>query len=249
MDLGKDFRKYALSEGISGMNMHYFEKNLHNSLENSLTPYILEERALNVSVMDVFSRLMRDRMLWVTGVVNENMCDIVQAQLMYLDSVEKKDIKMQLNTQGGSVLHGLGIVDVMDYIGSDVETVNTGLCASMGSILLSSGAKGKRGALNFSRVMIHQVSSGASGHVADNRISHSESEKYNYILFKILAQNSGKDFQEVLDTARRDNWLNSKEALDFGFIDEVFINETKATSITTLMEGYDEYYDKEVRQR
>ncbi len=246
MDLGKDFRKYALSEGISGMNMHYFEKNLHNSLENSLTPYILEERSLNVTQMDVFSRLMRDRMLWVTGVVNENMCDIVQAQLMYLDSVEKKDIKMQLNTPGGSVLHGLGIVDVMDYIGSDVETVNTGLCASMGSILLSSGAKGKRGALNFSRVMIHQVSSGAQGHVADNRISHEESEKYNYILFKILAKNSGKDFQYVLDTARRDNWLNSQEALDFGFIDEIFIND-KATSITTLMDGYDEYYDKEVR--
>lgn len=243
MDLGKDFKKYALSEGISGMNMHYFEKNLYNSA----TPYILEERNLNVTQMDVFSRLMRDRMLWVTGVVNENMCDIVQAQLMYLDSVEKKDIKMQLNTQGGSVLHGLGIVDVMDYIGSDVETVNTGLCASMGSILLSSGAKGKRGALNFSRVMIHQVSSGASGHVADNRISHSESEKYNYILFKILAKNAGKDFQEVLDAARRDKWLNSKEALDFGFIDEVYINETTA-SITTLMEGYDEYYEREVKQ-
>ena len=247
MDLGKDFRKYALSEGISGMNMHYFEKNLHNSLENSLTPYILEERALNVSVMDVFSRLMRDRMLWVTGVVNENMCDIVQAQLMYLDSIEKKDIKMQLNTPGGSVLHGLGIVDVMRHIKSDVETVNTGLCASMGSILLSSGTKGKRAALNFSRVMIHQVSSGASGHVADNRISQKESEKYNYILFKMLAQNSGRDFQEVLESARRDNWLNSKESLDFGFIDEIYIDEDKATSITTLMEGYDEYYEKEIR--
>jgi ATP-dependent Clp protease protease subunit len=245
MNLGKDFRKYALSEGISGMNMHYFEKNL----ENSLTPYILEERSLNVTQMDVFSRLMRERMLWVTGVVNENMCDIVQAQLMYLDSIEKKDIKMQLNTPGGSVLHGLGIVDVMRHIKSDVETVNTGLCASMGSILLSSGTKGKRAALNFSRVMIHQVSSGASGHIADNRISQIESEKYNYILFKMLAQNSGRDFQEVLESARRDNWLNSKESLDFGFIDEVYIDEDKATSITTLMEGYDEYYDKEIRHK
>jgi len=241
MDFGKDFKKYALSEGIGSMNMHYFEQNL----ENSMTPYILEEREMRVTQMDIFSRLMRDRILWVAGVVNDNMSTVVQAQLMYLDSVEKRDIKMHVDSPGGSVKSGLSMVDVMRYINSDVETINTGMAASMGSILLSSGTKGKRSSLNFSKVMIHQVSSGASGHVADNRISQMESEKYNFILFKMLAENSGRDFQYVLDAARRDKWLNSQEALDFGFIDEVILSD-KTSSITSLLEGFDDYYNKEV---
>jgi ATP-dependent Clp protease protease subunit len=241
MDLSKDFKKYALSEGISSMNMQYFEQNL----ENSMTPYILEEREMRVTQMDIFSRLMRDRILWVAGVVNDNMSTIVQAQLMYLDSVEKKDITMHVDSPGGSVKSGLSMVDVMRYINSDVATINTGMAASMGSILLSSGTKGKRSSLNFSKVMIHQVSSGASGHVADNRISQMESEKYNFILFKMLAENSGRDFQYVLDAARRDKWLNSQEALDFGFIDEVILTD-KTSSITSLLDGFDDYYNKEV---
>jgi ATP-dependent Clp protease protease subunit len=241
MDLGKDFKKYALSEGISSMNLHYFEQNL----ENNMTPYILEEREMRVTQMDIFSRLMRDRILWVAGVVNDNMSTIVQAQLMYLDSVEKRDITMHVDSPGGSVKSGLSMVDVMRYINSDVATINTGMAASMGSILLSSGTKGKRSSLNFSKVMIHQVSSGAQGHVADNRISQMESEKYNFILFKMLAENSGRDFQYVLDAARRDKWLNSQEALDFGFIDEIILSD-KTSSISTLLEGFDEYYNKEV---
>jgi ATP-dependent Clp protease protease subunit len=241
MDYRKDFKKYALSEGISSMKMHYFEQNL----ENNMTPYILEEREMRVTQMDIFSRLMRDRILWVAGVVNDNMSTIVQAQLMYLDSVEKRDITMHVDSPGGSVKSGLSMVDVMRYINSDVATINTGMAASMGSILLSSGTKGKRSSLNFSKVMIHQVSSGAQGHVADNRISQMESEKYNFILFKILAENSGKDFQYVLDAARRDKWLNSQEALDFGFIDEIILSD-KTSSITSLLEGFDEYYNKEV---
>lgn len=243
MDIKKDFEKYALSNGISSMNLHYYEKNF-----NSQTPYILEERELRVTQMDVFSRLLRDRILWVSGVVNDNMSNVVQAQLMYLDSVEKKDITMHVNTPGGSVLSGLGMVDVMRYINSDVQTINTGMAASMGSILLSSGTKGKRASLNFSKVMIHQVSSGASGHVEDNRISQMESEKYNYVLFKMLAENSGKSFDEVLESARRDKWLNSQEALDFGFIDEIIITE-KSTPITTYLDGFDEYYTKEVLKK
>jgi ATP-dependent Clp protease protease subunit len=241
MDFGKDFKKYALSEGISSMNMNYFEQNL----ENSMTPYILEEREMRVTQMDIFSRLMRDRILWVAGVVNDNMSTIVQAQLMYLDSVEKRDITMHVDSPGGSVKSGLSMVDVMRYIKSDVATINTGMAASMGSILLSSGTKGKRSSLNFSKVMIHQVSSGAQGHVADNRISQMESEKYNFILFKMLAENSGRDFQYVLDAARRDKWLNSQEALDFGFIDEVILTD-KTSSITSLLDGFDDYYNKEV---
>ena len=244
-DLGKDFKKYALSEGISSMNLHYFEKGL---VENSMTPYILEEREMRVTQMDIFSRLMRDRILWVAGVVNTQMSTVVRAQLMYLDSVEKKDIRMHIDSPGGSVLAGLGMVDVMRYIKSDVETINTGMAASMGSILLSSGTKGKRSSLNFSKVMIHQVSSGASGHVEDNRISQMESEKYNYILFKMLAENSGRDFDYVLESARRDKWLNSQEALDFGFIDEIIITE-KATPITTYLEGFDDYYTKEILKK
>jgi ATP-dependent Clp protease protease subunit len=245
MDFGKDFKKYALSEGISSMNLHYFEKGL---VENSMTPYILEEREMRVTQMDIFSRLMRDRILWVAGVVNTQMSTVVQAQLMYLDSVEKKDIKMHIDSPGGSVLAGLGMVDVMRYINSDVETINTGMAASMGSILLSSGTKGKRASLNFSKVMIHQVSSGASGHVEDNRISQMESEKYNYILFKMLAENSGRDFDYVLESARRDNWLNSQEALDFGYIDEIIIND-KSTPITTYLDGFEDYYTKEVLRK
>ena len=241
MDLSKDFKKYALSEGISSMNMRYFDQNL----ENNMTPYILEEREMRVTQMDIFSRLMRDRILWVGGVVNDNMSTIVQAQLMYLDSVEKKDITMHVDSPGGSVKSGLSMVDVMRYIKSDVATINTGMAASMGSILLSSGTKGKRSSLNFSKVMIHQVSSGAQGHVADNRISQMESEKYNYILFKMLAENSGRDFQYVLDAARRDKWLNSQEALEFGFIDEVILSD-KTSSITSLLDGFDDYYNKEV---
>ena len=210
-----------------------------------MTPYILEEREMRVTQMDIFSRLMRDRILWVAGVVNDNMSTVVQAQLMYLDSVEKRDIKMHVDSPGGSVKSGLSMVDVMRYINSDVETINTGMAASMGSILLSSGTKGKRSSLNFSKVMIHQVSSGAQGHVADNRISQMESEKYNYILFKMLAENSGRDFQYVLEAARRDKWLNSQEALEFGFIDEVILSD-KTSSITSLLDGFDDYYNKEV---
>ena len=242
MDYGKDFKKYALSEGLTSMNLHYFEKNL---VENSMTPYILEEREMRVTQMDIFSRLMRDRILWVAGVVNTQMSTVVQAQLMYLDSVETKDITLHIDSPGGSVLAGLGMVDVMRYIKSDVQTINTGMAASMGSVLLSCGTKGKRSSLNYSKVMIHQVSAGTQGNLQDMRISQMESEKYNFILFKILAENSGKDFYEVLEAARRDKWLNAKEALDFGFIDEIIVPEGKKT-IDELMVGFEDYYNKEV---
>ncbi len=245
MDIRKEFNKFALSEGISSLNMQYYNQNL----ENSLTPYILEEREMRVTQMDVFSRLLRDRIIWVSGVVNQHMCDVTQAQLMFLDNLDNnKDITMHINSPGGSVMYGLGMVDVMRQIKCDVATVNIGMAASMGSILLSSGTKGKRSSLNFSKVMIHQVSSGAQGHVEDNRISQMESEKYNYILFKMLAENSGKTFDQVLESARRDHWLNSQEALDFGFIDEIILSD-KTSSITTLMEGFDDYYTKEILKK
>ncbi len=240
MDLGKEFKKYAKSEGISSLNLHHFE--------NSMTPYILEEREMRVTQMDIFSRLMRDRILWVAGAVDDNMSTIVQAQLMFLDSVEKKDITMHIDSPGGSVKSGLSMVDVMNYINSDICTINTGMAASMGSVLLSSGTKGKRASLRFSKVMTHQVSHGTQGNIQDTRINQLEAEKYNYILFKILGENCGKSYKEVIEWSRRDRWYNSDEALKFGLIDEI-IGIDKSPSVEKLLEGFDEYYKNEVLDR
>jgi ATP-dependent Clp protease protease subunit len=240
MDYSKDFKKYALSEGISSSNLDYHKK----LIENSLTPYILEEREMRVTQMDVFSRLMRERIIWVSGVVDQQMGDIVQAQLMYLDSTENRDITMHINSPGGSVLHGLGMVDVMNYVNSDIHTINTGMAASMGSVLLSSGTKGKRSSLLYSKVMTHQVSHGTQGNVQDTRINQLEAEKYNYILFKILGENCGKSYKEVIEWSRRDRWYNSQEALEFGLIDEVIGQEKRSMSM--MLEGFEEYYNSEV---
>ena len=216
-----------------------------DSIQDGLTPYILEERQLNMTQIDVFSRLMRDRIIWVSGPVDQHMSDIVQAQLLFLDSVEKKDITLYINSPGGSVLCGLGIVDLMNYISSDVATVNLGMCASMGSVLLSSGTKGKRSSLIYSKVMTHQVSHGTQGNIQDTRIDQMEGEKYNYILFKMLAENCGKTFDEVLQFSSRDRWYNSDEAKEFGLIDEV-IKRDSVKSITEMLDGFDEYYKKQV---
>ena len=234
----KEFKKYAVGLGINGDAIDYH-------ISNGLTPYILEERQMRVTQMDIFSRLMMDRIIWVSGVVNQHMSDIIQAQLLFLDTTDQKDITLHINSPGGSVLCGLGIVDVMNYIKSDVATINIGMCASMGSVLLSSGAKGKRSSLIYSKVMTHQVSHGTSGNVQDTRINQMEAEKYNYILFKMLAKNCGKTFDEVLEFSRRDRWYNSDEALSFGLIDEI-IGLDKSPSITSMLEGFDEYYAKEV---
>lgn len=237
MDYGKEFRKFALSEGISSLNLDAFE--------NSLTPYVLEEREMRATQIDIFSRLMRERILWVSGAVNQRMSDIVQAQMLFLDSVEQKDITLYINSPGGSVLCGLGIVDLMNYIKSDVVTTNIGMCASMGSVLLSSGTKGKRSSLVYSKVMTHQVSHGTSGNIQDTRINQMEAEKYNYILFKMLADNCGKTIDEVLEFSSRDRWYNSDEAKEFGLIDEVIKTEgTK--SVTEMLDGFDDYYKKRV---
>ena len=233
-----DFKKYALSEGISSLNLDYFAQ----GVESSLTPYILEEREMRVTQMDIFSRLMRDRILWVAGVVGDQISTIVQAQLMYLDTVEKKDITMHIDTPGGSVKSGLSMIDVTNYIESDVATVNTGMAASMGSVLLSSGAKGKRSSLLNSKVMTHQVSHGTQGNVQDTRINQLEAEKYNFILFKMIGENCDKNYKEVIEFSRRDRWYNAKEAMEFGLIDEIIGNNT----IDNLLDGFDEYYKNEV---
>ena len=237
MDYGKEFRKFAKSEGVSLLSLDRYE--------NALTPYVLEERELRATQIDIFSRLMRERILWVSGPVDQHMSDIVQAQMLFLDSVEQKDITLYINSPGGSVLCGLGIVDLMNYIKSDVVTTNIGMCASMGSVLLSSGTKGKRSSLVYSKVMTHQVSHGTSGNIQDTRINQMEAEKYNYILFKMLAENCGKTIDEVLEFSARDRWYNSDEAKEFGLIDEVIKTDGTKT-ITEMLDGFDDYYKKSV---
>lgn len=233
MDFYSEFKDYATKHmGISGMQFHYWEQ-VQNSLYNnvnvqsSLTPYILEERELRATQMDIFSRLLMDRILWVAGPVNDRMSTVVQAQLMFLDNVETRDITMHCDSPGGSVKSGLSIVDVMNYISSDISTINTGMAASMGSILLGAGTKGKRHSLTHSRVMLHQVSTGASGNLQDIRVSIAEGEKYNTELFRLLGLYTNKDPEQVLIDTNRDMWLNADEALAYGIIDSIIINKRK----------------------
>lgn len=214
----QEFEKYAMSEhGVSSLTMMHYD----NYLKASLTPYILEERELRVTQMDIFSRLMMDRLLWVAGPVNDRMSTVVQAQLMFLDSVDTKDITMHIDSPGGSVKSGLSMVDVMDYVKSDIVTVNTGMAASMGSILLGAGTKGKRHSLRFSKVMLHQSSGGFHGNIQDAKIDFVEWEKYNKILFELLGSYCGKDPSEVASDATRDFWMDGDEAVAYGIIDSV----------------------------
>ena len=218
MDYGKDFQKYVMSDhNVSSITMHHYKK----EIEGSMTPYILEERELRATQMDIFSRLMRDRLLWVAGPVNDAMSTVVQAQLMYLDSVDNQDITMHIDSPGGSVKSGLSMVDVMHYIKSDIVTVNTGMAASMGSILLGAGTKGKRSSLRFSRTMLHQSSGGAVGNIQDAQIQMGEWNKLNNTLFNLLGEFCDKDPETVKNDASRDLWLSAEEALSYGIIDEI----------------------------
>jgi ATP-dependent Clp protease protease subunit len=202
---------------VSSSKMDYFEK----QIEGSLTPYILEEREMRATQIDIFSRLMRDRILWVAGPVNDNMSTIVQAQLMYLDSADTLPITMHIDSPGGSVKSGLSMVDVMQYIKSDIGTINTGMAASMGSVLLGAGTKGKRSSLRFSKTMLHQTSGGAGGNIQDARINFEEWEKVNKILFELLGEFCGKPANVVEKDSTRDFWLSAEEAVAYGIIDEV----------------------------
>lgn len=218
MDYGTEFRKYAQSEkGISSLTMDYHTK----QIEASMTPMILEERELRATQMTVFDRLMMDRILWVAGPVNDRMSTIVQAQLMFLDSVEVKDIIMHIDSPGGSVKSGLSMVDVMDYIKSDIATINTGMAASMGSVLLGAGTKGKRSSLRFSKVMLHQSSGGFRGNIQDAEIDWKEWKEVNSILFDLLGDFCDKDPEQVKSDSQRDFWMSAQEAVDYGIIDEI----------------------------
>ena len=246
MNVGQEFQSYYTKHlGKPSLDLH----NFNNHIQNSMTPYILEEREMRVTHMDIFSRLMMDRILWASGPVDDRMGDIIQSQLIFLDNLDKKkDINLYLQTPGGSVLSGLGIRDTMNFINADVATTNIGMCASMGSVLLSSGTKGKRSSLIFSKVMTHMVSHGTQGNVQDTRINQLEAEKYNYLLFKILAENCGKTFEEMLESSRNDKWFNSDEALQFGLIDKI-VGVEKNQSMSDMMVGFDDYYEKEILKR
>jgi ATP-dependent Clp protease protease subunit len=230
MHLHEEFKDYAIKHiGVSSMEFHQWEQIQQRIYgpTSSLTPYILEERELRVTQMDIFSRMMMDRIIWLAGPVNDRMSTVVQAQLMFLDNLETKDITLHIDSPGGSVKSGLSIVDVMDYVSSDIITINTGMAASMGSILLGAGTKGKRHSLRFSKVMLHQVSAGAYGNIQDMKISMAETEKYNKILFGLLGDYTNKTPEQVLSDSNRDLWLTAEEALAYGIIDNIIGGKLK----------------------
>ena len=221
--LREDFRKFAISNGVKATVLD----DQIRKTSNMMTPYILEERQLNVATFDVFSRLMYDRIIYFTGVVNEDTCNTAVAQLLYLSSVDERDINMYINSPGGSVVDGLGLVDTMNYIPCDIATTCIGMAASMGSVLLSNGAKGKRFVLPHSRVMIHQVSSSQSGTLADLEIEIEQTRRCKNDVYKILADNSGHTFEEMEKLCDRNNWFIGQEAVDLGIVDKVLTTSKK----------------------
>lgn len=231
-----DFNNYCINHlGINQAQLDAWtslQATLYGSrgglVQNNLTPNIVEERQMNVAVMDVFSRLMMDRIIWVAGPVNDNMSVIVQAQLMFLSQLDQsRPITMHIDSPGGSVKAGLGMVDVMEYIPNPIETINTGMAASMGSVLLGAGTKGMRFSLRHSRTMLHQSSGGAGGNIQDARISFEEWEKLNTELFNLLGSYCGKTPKKVMKDATRDLWLSANDAKEYGIIDDVILPKDK----------------------
>jgi ATP-dependent Clp protease, protease subunit len=219
---GQEFRKYAVKhKGISSTVVDSY-------ITSSLTPYIIEERQLNVAQMDVFSRLMMDRIIFLGTGIDDQIANVIQAQLLFLESVDaSRDIQIYLNSPGGSVYAGLGIYDTMQYIAPDVATICTGMAASMGAVLLCAGAEGKRTALKHSRVMIHQPLGGAQGQASDIEITAREIQKLKKELYEIISNHSGQSFDKVWADSDRDYWMIADEAKEYGMIDEVLVRPKK----------------------
>ncbi|MCH1517991.1 MAG: ATP-dependent Clp endopeptidase proteolytic subunit ClpP [Flavobacteriaceae bacterium] len=215
MNYGKEFKKYATKHhGVSAM---YYDK-----ITSSMTPYIIEERQMNVAQMDVFSRLMMDRVMFLGTGIDDQVANIIQAQLLFLQSVDaKRDIQMYINSPGGSVYAGLGIYDTMQYITPDVATICTGMAASMGAVLLCAGQEGKRTALPHSRVMIHQPLGGAQGQASDIEITAREIIKLKDELYQIISKHSGQSMEKITMNSDRDYWMKAEEAKAYGMVDEV----------------------------
>lgn len=219
-----EFRKYATSQGISGSRLDSYKK----VLSSYISPTIIEERQLNIATMDVFSRLMMDRIIFLGLPIDDYVANIVQAQLLFLESSDpSKDIQIYINSPGGSVHAGLGMYDTMEYISSDITTICTGVAASMSAVLLCAGAKGKRSGLRHSRIMIHQPMGGAQGPVADIEITVREIQKLKKELYEIISDHTGVSYKKVEKDADRDFWMSAEEAKEYGMIDEVLTRNSK----------------------
>lgn len=220
-----EFLKYATKHhGFSSMHL---EKYITSGVSN-MTPYIIEERQLNVQALDVFSRLMMDRILFLGNPIDDYVANIVQAQLLFLESTDSnRDIMIYLNSPGGMVYAGLGIYDTMQYIGPDVATICTGMAASMSAVLLCAGTAGKRSALEHSRIMIHQPLGGAQGQASDIEITFNEIQKIKIDLYKIISKHSGQNLKKVEKDSDRDYWMRAQEAKEYGMIDEVLTRNIK----------------------
>jgi len=214
----KDFRKFAFDK--TNVSPSVLDDTIKKT-ENSIMPFILEERKMNVTQMDVFSRLLFDRIIYFSGVVDDESCNTVIAQLLYLSSTENRDINIYINSPGGSVVDGLGVIDTINFIPCDITTTCVGMAASMGAVLLSCGAKGKRLVLPHSRVMIHQVSSGMQGVSKDLEIELEQTLRCKKDVYEILANNTGKSYEQIEKDCDRNFWLVGKEAVDYGLADKV----------------------------
>ncbi len=214
-----EFRKFAIKDqGISSLTLDKYT----SIANNYISPTIIEERQMNIATMDVFSRLMMDRIIFLGVAIDDYVANIIQAQLLFLESVDaNKDIQIYLNTPGGSVYAGLGIYDTMQYINPNVATICTGMAASMGAVLLCAGEKGKRTALPHSRVLIHQPMGGVSGQASDIEITHNEIQKLKKELYEIISKHSNKTYKQIWKDSDRDYWMTAKEALKYGMIDEI----------------------------
>ena len=222
MDFRNEFLKYAVKH--RGMSSNGVGSFINSVYADYISPTIIEERQLNVAQMDVFSRLMMDRIIFLGTGINDYVANIIQAQLLFLESSDaKRDITIYMNSPGGSVYAGLGIYDTIQYIQPDVAMVCTGMAASMGAVLLCSGTKGKRSALQHARVMIHQPLGGAEGQASDIEITAREIGKLKKELYEIISKHSGKDYEQVWKDSDRDYWMTAQEAKEYGMIDEVLI--------------------------
>lgn len=219
MNYGKEFRKFATKQhGIS--SMHY------DKIVSSVTPYIIEERQLNMTQMDVFSRLMMDRIIFLGTGIDDYVANIIQAQLLFLESVDaNKDISIYINSPGGGVYAGLGIYDTMQFIKPEINTICTGMAASMAAVLMTAGQKGKRSALPHSRIMIHQPLGGAQGQASDIEITARETLKLKDELYQIIANHSGQSIEKVAKDSDRDYWMKANEAKEYGMIDEILVRK------------------------
>jgi ATP-dependent Clp protease protease subunit len=217
-----EFKKYAVKgHGISSQTLENYTSSI---TDNYISPTIIEERQLNVAQMDVFSRLMMDRIIFLGVPIDDTVANIIQAQLLFLESSDaSKDITIYLNTPGGSVYAGLGIYDTMQYVTPDVNTICTGMAASMGAVILAAGAPGKRAALPHSRVLIHQPMGGAQGQASDIEITAREIQKLKKELYEIISKHSGQDYKKVWKDSDRDYWMTAEEAKNYGMVDEVLI--------------------------